>query len=71
MKSSISARLLFGLMLILLALQPAHAQNFKCFVLRPPAQLLDSVKTVAVADLGVSTRYISSEIGSASCRERV
>ncbi len=61
MKSSMPARLLFGLMLILLVMQPAHPQNFKCFMLRPPAQLLDSVKTVAVADFAVSTRYISSD----------
>jgi tetratricopeptide (TPR) repeat protein len=63
MKSFIPARRLSGLMLLLLVMQPLRAQNMKCFVLRPPDRLLDSVKTVAVADFSISTRYISSDKG--------
>jgi hypothetical protein len=61
MKSFIPARMMYGLMLLLLVMQPVQAQNMKCFVLRPPAQLLDSVKTIAVADFTISTRYVSSD----------
>ncbi len=36
-----------------------RAQSFKCFVLTPPEQVLDSVKTVAIADFSLTTRYAS------------
>jgi hypothetical protein len=37
------------------------AQNIKCFVLKPPAQLLENVKTIAVADFTINTRYVTDE----------
>jgi hypothetical protein len=52
---------LFLSALILFISIPAltRAQSFRCFVLMPPEQLLDSVKTVAVADFDAGTRYMA------------
>ncbi len=43
----------------LIAATVSQGQSFKCFVLNPPEQVLDSVKTVAIVDFGLTTRYAS------------
>lgn len=54
--------LVLGCTLFLMPLpNPVGAQSIKCFILKPPAQLLENVKTIAVADFAINTRYITDE----------
>jgi hypothetical protein len=47
--------------LLFLINSPTQAQTIKCFVLKPPDQLLENIKTIAVADFAINTRYVTDE----------
>ncbi len=61
------------LLLILFSLLAitVQAQNIKCFILKPPTQLLENVKTVAVADFTINTRYFNNDRTSKKTVDRI
>jgi len=61
MKRGLASRYLTATLLCSLFPCLAPAQSIKCFVLKPPAQLLENVKTIAVADFAINTRYATDE----------
>jgi hypothetical protein len=48
-----------------------QAQNIKCFIIKPPTQLLDNVKTIAVADFTINTRYFNNDRTSKKTVDRI
>jgi len=52
---------IFLIPVLLLSTEGFAQKNFKCFVLKPPEQLLEGVKRIAITDFTVNTSYDQEE----------